>query len=177
MKKLSALFLVFVLCSCVYAGNNDVFPERNEFIELFNSYPIDFYDETPEALVKTEYITENNFKNNVVLTAFTGFTVVDTKTYRRDFTAAISETECQRRTELWLGAGGIRQKSKRCARWGWLLLTMWNMFWFRPSLRILWLWSTKKESSTTASDRSATSAWCFWIRILCRIRPICGFSR
>ena len=85
MKKLSALFLVFILCSCVYAGNNDVFPERNEFIELFNSYPIDFYDETPEALVKTEYITENNFKNNVVLTAFTGFTVVDTKTYRRDF--------------------------------------------------------------------------------------------
>lgn len=84
MKKLAVLFSVLALSSCFSAGNHDVWSGRNAPFEYFATYAISFYGEE-DTLLKTEYITEDNFKNNVILTAYTGYTVVDTKTYRKDY--------------------------------------------------------------------------------------------
>lgn len=85
MKNLAVLFSVMALSSCFSAGNHDVLSFRNTFVERFGTYSISLYDDEDDKLVKTEYVVEDNFKNNVILTAYTGYTVVDTKTYRKDF--------------------------------------------------------------------------------------------
>lgn len=83
MKKFAVLFSCLVLSSCFSAGNHDILSFRNTFLEYFSTYSISFYDDEPE-LVSSDYIEENNFKYNVILTAYTGYTVVDTKVYRKD---------------------------------------------------------------------------------------------
>lgn len=83
MKKLAVLASCLALSSCFSAGNHDILGFRNTFIEYFNTYSISFYD-TENVLVSSEYVEENNFKHNVILTAYTGYTVVDTKVYRKD---------------------------------------------------------------------------------------------
>lgn len=85
MKKIAVLFSCLTLCSCFSAGNHDVLGFRNSLVEYFFTYPISLYDDNEDQLVKTEYVVEDNFRNNVLLTAYTGYTVVDTKTYRKDF--------------------------------------------------------------------------------------------
>ena len=83
MKKLGVLVSCLALSSCFSAGNHDVLGFRNTFIEYFSTYSISFYGDDNE-LVSSDYVEENNFKHNVILTAYTGYTVVDTKIYRKD---------------------------------------------------------------------------------------------
>lgn len=84
MKKILVLFALFSLSACVYAGDISIWDGRKGLIERLHSYPIEYFDQGPK-LVKTEYITEKNFPTNEILTAFVGYTVVDTKTYQKDF--------------------------------------------------------------------------------------------
>lgn len=84
MKNLIAGLSLFCLASCVYAGNVSIWPWRNNLIERYNSIPIEYYN-GDEVLVKSEYITEKNFQPNQILTAYVGYSVVDLKTYRKDF--------------------------------------------------------------------------------------------
>lgn len=86
MKKLLALLSLFSLTACVYAGDVSVLDSRKGWVEWFSSYPIDFYDGS-ERLVKSEMVTEDSYPNNQILTAYVGYTVVDVKTYRKDFFA------------------------------------------------------------------------------------------
>lgn len=86
MKKILVLFALFSLSACIYAGDVSVWDARKGFVERLHSYPIDYFDQGAN-LVKTEYITEKNFPTNEILTAYVGYTVVDAKTYRKDFYA------------------------------------------------------------------------------------------
>lgn len=83
MKKLAVLFSCLALSSCFRAGNYEILSSRNTFFEYFDTYSISLYDDDNE-LASSEYIEENNFKHNVILTAYTGYTVVDTKVYRKN---------------------------------------------------------------------------------------------
>lgn len=85
MKKLAVLFSVLALSSCANMVGKDIGSFRNAPFEYFSTYSISFYDDEEDKLVKSEYITEDSFKNNVILTAYTGYTVIDTKTYRKDY--------------------------------------------------------------------------------------------
>ena len=82
MKKFALVFGALWLSSCVYAGNVSVWDERNQFVERFNSYPIEFFAQEP-LLLKTEYVTEHNKRTNELLTAYTGYSMLSTKTYRK----------------------------------------------------------------------------------------------
>lgn len=87
MKKISALIALFSLSGCLYAGDISVLESRKSFVERWSSYPITYFDQGSK-LVKTEYITDKGMPVNEVLTAYKGYTVVDAKTYRKDFYAA-----------------------------------------------------------------------------------------
>ena len=82
MKKIAAVFALFMLTACIRAGGNDFWPERNQFIEDFQTLPVTYFDSNLR-LVKTELITERNFPENRVLSAAVGYSVVDDKTYRK----------------------------------------------------------------------------------------------
>lgn len=84
MKKLAVLLGAWVATACVYAGEVSVWDARREWVESFNSYPIEFFNQEP-LLLKTEYITEKNHKMNTPLTAYTGNSMIDTKVYRKDY--------------------------------------------------------------------------------------------
>ena len=82
MKKIIALCCLLVITACgIRAGNHDIWPERNKFVEDFFTYPITFYNGMQP--IKTELITERNFPANKVLSAQVGYSVVDTKVYRK----------------------------------------------------------------------------------------------
>lgn len=87
MKKISALIALFSLSACIYAGDMSVLESRKSFVERWSSYPITYFDQG-NKLVKTEYITDKGMPVNEVLTAYKGYTVVDAKTYRKDFYTA-----------------------------------------------------------------------------------------
>lgn len=84
MKKLAVLLGAWVATACVYAGEVSVLDGRKEWVESFNAYPIEFFNQEP-LLLKTEYITEKNHKVNQVLTTYTGYSMVSTKMFRQDF--------------------------------------------------------------------------------------------
>ena len=84
MKKIAVVLGALWLSSCVYAGSVSVWDERNQFVERFNSYPIEFFAQEP-LLLKTDYITENSRRENELLTAYTGYSMLSTKTFRKDY--------------------------------------------------------------------------------------------
>lgn len=86
MKKILVLFALFSLSACIYAGEVSVWDGRKGLMERIHSYPIEYFDQGAK-LVKTEYITEKGYPTNEILTAYVGYTVVDTKVYRKDFYA------------------------------------------------------------------------------------------
>ena len=61
MKKVFTLGAFLLLSACSFAGKIDFMPNRNAWIESFNSYPID-YSNAQMKLVKTERINEKSFK-------------------------------------------------------------------------------------------------------------------
>lgn len=84
MKKFAALLGVCLMSACVYAGEVSVLDGRKQWVEEWNSYPIEFFNQEP-LLLKTEYITEKSHKINESLTAYAGYSMVDTKIFRKDF--------------------------------------------------------------------------------------------
>lgn len=82
-KKFMPLFIL-LLTGCVYAGEIDVLPSRKGFFERLNSYSVERFNDQQE-FVKTEHLNDKNYKLNQSMTAFRGYTVVNNKTYRRDW--------------------------------------------------------------------------------------------
>ena len=87
MKKISAVLLVLMLSSCWSGGRLDLFEGRNQWIEKLQSQPVDWFADEGQRMVKSENVTEKGFKTNEVLTAYKGQTVVDAKTYRKEYYA------------------------------------------------------------------------------------------
>ena len=83
MKNLSCLLAVLVLSGCIYAGDNDFFSPRKDFFTAINGYLIEWASSEPK-LAKTEIVEENNFKLNESMTAFRGYTVLNSKIYHKD---------------------------------------------------------------------------------------------
>lgn len=83
MKKISLFLMTTLLGGCLYAGDNNILAARGDLFSALNGYSIDFVDEEPK-LAKTEYIEDNNFKLNESMTAFRGYTVLNSKKYRKD---------------------------------------------------------------------------------------------
>ncbi len=85
MNKAALLLGVLLLSSCrIYAGEVSVWDERKQWVESLNSYPIEFFAQQP-LLLKTEYITEQSRKVNQLLTAYTGYSMISTKVFRKDY--------------------------------------------------------------------------------------------
>ena len=87
MKKVFTLGAFLLLSACSFAGKIDFMPNRNAWIESFNSYPID-YSNAQMKLVKTERINEKSFKSNELRTALIGYSLLSDKTFVRHYYAA-----------------------------------------------------------------------------------------
>jgi hypothetical protein len=86
MKKIGLVLLALVLSSCWSGGKLNLFEGRNRWIVGMQSQPVTWLD-SENRLVRTERVTERGFKRNEVLTAYTGQTIVDAKTFRREYYA------------------------------------------------------------------------------------------
>lgn len=86
MKKILMLMSVALLAGCLRAENYDILGFRNDIFVMAEGYKISFYDQEP-VLIKTELIEENNFKYNEAQTVYKGYSVLNTKVYRRDLYA------------------------------------------------------------------------------------------
>ena len=86
MKKIAVLGSLLLLSACIKAGGMNFWPERNVWVEQFQTLPITFYDDSMHP-VKSELLTERSFPVNRVLSASVGYSVVDDKTYRKVYYA------------------------------------------------------------------------------------------
>ena len=85
MKTLIILGLAVILNGCIYAGEISFLPERNDLIADLSSYHIEYLNKSGPKLVKTETVTESDFAPNKMLTAYKGYSIADTKTYKRNY--------------------------------------------------------------------------------------------
>lgn len=83
MRVLCWLLTAMTLSGCIYAGDNDILGARKDFFAAINGYLIEWYSNEPK-LAKTEFVEENNFRLNESMTAFRGYTVLNSKLYRKD---------------------------------------------------------------------------------------------
>ena len=176
MKKLAVLFSCLALSSCFSAGNHDVLGFRNTFIEYFSTYSISFYGDDNE-LVSSDYVEENNFKHNVILTAYTGYTVVDTKIYRKDIYRSEYLTA---NVDGVLNCGSVPvayQKGERVRAVGEVTIDGTDFVLIDTKLKNFVALVRRDGTSTTASAKSATGVWRCWKRILFRIRTISKWCR
>ena len=60
-------------------------PERGSWLAGLSSYPITYLSTAQERLLSSETMHESNFKANKLLTAYKGFTIVDTKSYDKNY--------------------------------------------------------------------------------------------
>ena len=85
MKKTVVLFSALLLASCaIHAGDHSFWNERNEWIESHNTYPVEFFSQEP-MLLKTDYVYENSRKSKEVLTTYTGYSMISSKTYQKNY--------------------------------------------------------------------------------------------
>lgn len=86
MKKGVLLCGIMMLSSCIYAGNHEnIGAFRNDIFSVWNGYSITFYDDSRPELVKTEMIEDRNYKKNESATAYRGYSVLNSKRYRKDY--------------------------------------------------------------------------------------------
>lgn len=78
MKKLRLLILLFV-AGC--ATNGYVWDVRQWWMNMENSYVINFYD-NEDKISREEYVSEKSVKSGEILTAYVGHSVVSDKIYR-----------------------------------------------------------------------------------------------
>lgn len=83
MKRLLVVLSLGLLAGCLDAGNFNIMPARNDVFIVAQGYKITFYAKEP-VLIKTELIEETNFKFNVAETIYKGYSVITSKTYRKD---------------------------------------------------------------------------------------------
>lgn len=81
MKKCGLLGLLMLLTACSFVNGKSWWDERRTFVESFSTYPIVFYN-SGEDLVNEEYVSEKSVKNNEILTAYVGYSVVSDKIYQ-----------------------------------------------------------------------------------------------
>ena len=87
MNKVAALCCFVALSACTMkAGEYNIFPQRNTFVESLQMVPITYYDNSMRP-VKTELLTERSFPEGRVLSAAVGYSIVDDKTYRKVYYA------------------------------------------------------------------------------------------
>ena len=86
MKKLCLLLSWVMLSGCFSAGDYNILPQRNDIFTAWNGYKITFYDDGPQ-LMRTERIEEKNFKPNVAQTVYKGYSVLNSKVYKKDYYA------------------------------------------------------------------------------------------
>lgn len=86
MKKIAVFCSLLMLSACIKAGGWDIWPERNVWVESFQTLPITFYDDSMHP-VKSELLVERSFPVNRVLSASVGYSMVDDKTYRKIYYA------------------------------------------------------------------------------------------
>ncbi len=110
MKKFAVLLVLVLVSACSKSGYDFNFmPWRQEFIETWNAYDIEFFEQGPRYL-KTETIVERNYPKNELLTAFKGYVAADEKTYKKDYYA----TEKLRVNEDgYLSTGSVPEKFKK----------------------------------------------------------------
>jgi len=84
MKTLKILALTLCLSGCIYAGEVNLIPWRNEFVSGWSGYSIVYLDQQNERLLTTENLQDSSFKANKLLTAFKGYPVADTKYYSKN---------------------------------------------------------------------------------------------
>ena len=85
MRALKTLGLVLILSGCIHAGELNFWPGRANWLSNLSSYPIDYMGQAQERLLGSETMHESNFKANKLLTAYKGYTVVDTKSYHKNY--------------------------------------------------------------------------------------------
>ena len=89
MKKLCLLASLALLSGCFRAGDYNILPQRNDIFTMWNGHKITFYDEddTGYKLLRTEQIEEKNFKPNEAQTAYTGYSVLNSRVYKKYYYA------------------------------------------------------------------------------------------
>ena len=85
LRTFKLLGITLGLSGCIYAGEISVWPERDDFIAGLSSYDIEYLDKDGPKLVKTENVTESDFAPNKLLTAYKGYSIVNTKSYVRNY--------------------------------------------------------------------------------------------
>ncbi len=85
MRALKVLGLTLILSGCIYAGEISFLPERDDLIAGIGNYSIEYLDKDGPKLVKTENITDSDFMPNKMLTAYKGYSMVNTKSYIRNY--------------------------------------------------------------------------------------------
>ncbi|MBR1648321.1 MAG: hypothetical protein IJ689_01820 [Alphaproteobacteria bacterium] len=85
MKALKILGLVLSLSGCIYAGEYNLFPWRNDVIAGLSGYQIEYLDKREEHLLNSETLHESSFTANKLLTAHKGYPIVDTKSYMKNY--------------------------------------------------------------------------------------------
>ncbi len=85
MRALKILGIVLCLGGCIHAGELNFWPARGSWISGLSSYPIEYLGTSHERLLGSETMHESNFKANKLLTAYKGFTMVDTKSYDKNY--------------------------------------------------------------------------------------------
>lgn len=85
LRTLKVLGLTLGLSGCIYAGEISLWPERDDFVAGLTSYSIEYLDKDGPKLIKSETITESDFAPNKMLTAYKGYSVVNTKSYTRNY--------------------------------------------------------------------------------------------
>lgn len=85
MRTLKILGMTLCLSGCIYAGDVNVFPWRNDFVAGWSGYKITYLDQKTEKLLSTENLHESSFTANKLLTAFKGYPIADTKSYSKNY--------------------------------------------------------------------------------------------
>ncbi len=87
MKKIAALLSLSMLSACVYAGDMDIWPERNKVFTVWQTEKIFYYDKgfEDEYLSGSKTITENNLEKDQVQVTAKGGIMASSETRRTDF--------------------------------------------------------------------------------------------
>lgn len=82
MKKIVMLLTAGILSGCSFnASDLNIWPERNQWVESFSTYPVNFTSKEPQ-LVSSEYVDEKSIKYNEPQSVYLGATVLSNKVYR-----------------------------------------------------------------------------------------------
>ena len=87
MKKIAAILSVSMLAACVYAGEVDIFKDRNKIFQIWQTKEIFYYDTQggEETLTESKTITEDEIDKKQVLITKVNEAMLFSRTQRIDF--------------------------------------------------------------------------------------------